>query len=129
VIELKVKSVVDKGEKKVKILDMKALREDELPDRYMGGYPRCYLNNSIGKVMNVYFDEEQYMFLKRFYGDSEHVSFAENNICFVKGEKFEINFFNELVAIIEQCGKRLKQINEQIKEETKNWHGEQTIKI
>jgi hypothetical protein len=87
-----------------KIISVKALTLTELPPKYFDGSPSCYLSSS-GLVIFVVHEIPKTL---------------------VIGANYEETLFQELLAIIKQCGNRLHTINS--KSESK-WEGKEEFTI
>jgi hypothetical protein len=134
-IELKVKKLVERGELKYGILKIRALERNELPRDYFMQKPFCYADIYLGHFAPVFSlmihlpmdmaREEFGYFLD--YEEQEHIEEDVIEIC--EGKAYTCCFFSKVLGVIEDCGKRLKAINEQIKKEAEDWHGIETIKI
>lgn len=102
-IKIHTENVLERGEKKIKILKIGALNYDQLPKRYVKG--NC-------------------VFL--FLGSLKHGDKKEYPTTWEllrSGECYSQTDFYEKIAIIRSCGNRLKAINMILEQENKGWEG------
>ena len=107
-ITIKTKQVLEKGVRKIKIIEINCLGKDKLPTKYMEE-DHFYLESG-----NLYFYEAD---------DVIHDWWME------PGEKLNPEIFFKRKTVIENCGKRLRKINKEIKKDNQTWVKEITYTI
>ena len=103
-IVVKYKKVMKKGVKKVLITEVKALTKEELPERYLDGAPRVWLEQ----------DSYGYFHLRGVNENGYPVWLSE-------GSMYDPDDFQKTIEFLVKCGERLKEINEEIRRERKHW--------
>lgn len=105
-IKLKFKKILRKGVKKCEYLSCEALSSDDLPEKYLSDTPNCYkLHNTL--IINT----------------------SDNTVQMSPGSRYEPAYIKKLIDRIKECGKRLHEINQQLKIENAGWEGEETFCI
>ncbi len=106
-ITIVTEKVLVKGEQKHKVLFVRCLWRDQLPVRYVEGVPYVEgFNNGI-RVQ-----------------EADTISY-----CVQKGDHLTEKGYQEFLEHCLAAGTRLKQINEQLREENKNWHGIEKVQF
>ena len=97
---MKVKKVLDRGEPCVRLLDADLLSERELPKEYVNGKPAVYKSGSnlVVRELNK---------CTQFYT--------------IRDELIPWQRFQEIVEVCKQAGYRLREINEKIRKEYKEF--------
>lgn len=103
------RKVLVQGEKKHQITHVNALQAKDLPKRYLDGLPYVYLNPCLHgqRVLVIMSSEAQTGLVQGYLYHGKDYQLALN-ICLA-------------------AGVRLKQINEELAAENKDWHGVKTI--
>lgn len=112
-ITLKIKKIVVRGERMIKILDVKALTEGELPLRYV----------QIADLQN-----DAYAYMRSEYKQL-YVARHQWAHTLYLGEVLTESKFTEIVKLLRKCGERLREINRQLAIDNAGWHGEETHHI
>ena len=104
-VKIEYEQIVIRGEKKVRILSVKALRQEELPQTYLEERPaiRLYGNDRI--------------LLRHEYG----FTMSSDSACLKVGDIRDITDFNEKICYIKEAGKRLAEINRKLAVENSGW--------
>ena len=103
-IIIKTKKIVEKGLAKREIVEVKALKREELPDEYLNG-----LGSSC-------------------WGWDGGLNFANGNHI-VAGSLVKEDAFQHQLLRIKECGQRLHEINKKIALLKETWQGEETFII
>lgn len=96
--------VVSRGVKCIRIKEVVALGINDLPDEYTENEPAVWLQ---GRYLH-----------HKGYGP-----------LVATGDLIRETRFNDHLEFIRKCGDRLKTINDQLKVENKDWHGELEVRI
>ncbi len=101
-IEIKTERVVKDGERYIKVLKVKALTEQELPEEYKYTFPRCciYWSNPPKLVVSVNFDTSY-----TAQPSAETWFQIEEGVC------YQVDEFYKRLAVIKKCGNRLHELN------------------
>jgi hypothetical protein len=94
------KNVLVNGRKRYEIVDFEMLSKSELPAEYTDDYPYVY---------------------KREYTNID--GFKCNNIVYERGELVTSETMREILVTFESAGKKLADINKEIKYLKENWEG------
>jgi hypothetical protein len=109
VLKLKVKKVIDRGEKYYKLLSFECYKEYELPHKYFDKYPYCYMEDNLVFV-NISNKED-------------------DNYAFKLGDFVDEATFDKLIKVLRVCGEKLHNLNQEIKQLKVEWKGEEEVKI
>lgn len=112
-IEIVAKKVMRRGEPKVLVKGVKALKRVDLPVQYLDKPPYLYMtaNRKLVTMALMLVDEDY------------------NTHWISKGSLYSPEEFQELVSLAARCGERLHRINQEIKEKARKWGAGQTIVI
>lgn len=105
-MKIKVEKVLEKGEPRIKILEMEGLSYYELPSEY------------VAKPPNV-----------RFYSDNLYLDMGKFTYRYLIDGLLTQQEFENLMRDLNICGTRLKEINDKIRELKKTWNGVKEYKI
>ena len=107
-IKIKTEKVVVRGLKKYKILELVCLEESSLPISYIKKGECCYLSMRDRIITNTTSIHSPLLVLNGQYTEAD---------------------MDARLSFLRRCGERLREINKQIAEETRDWHGEETLII
>lgn len=113
-IKIKFKEVLDRGDQKLKVLEIEMLQYHQLPLNYTGIGESIYLYKG-SDFTNV----EYYKKFNRF---------TDSN-WFRVGEEYSAKTIKKRIKIIRRCAKRLQEINRLLAIENADWNGTETIII
>lgn len=107
-ITIRTKKIVVRGEQKREIIGIEALERDQLPEKYIQGSPCCESTNR-GCLY--------------ICGESGFAKIISPH------EIYDEPLFQNLLVIVKKASQRLCDINKELAEENKNWHGSETFLI
>jgi hypothetical protein len=108
-IELDLEGRVVQGRKGYCIRGIKALKEEELPQEYLEGYPKATMNGN-------------YLYIKGTINSQDQGTLTIGETYF----KETIDLF---IEILKMAGKRLQKINQKLAKENADWEGVRTLII
>lgn len=111
-IEIVAKKVMRRGEPKVLVKGVKALKDVDLPIQYLDKPPHLYMTTYKLVFTALMLTDEDY-----------------NTHWISEGSLYSPEEFQELVSLAARCGERLHRINQEIKEKAREWGAGQTIMI
>lgn len=106
-IHIKVKKIIVRGEKKIKVLGLKALESSDLPEAYTANkdIDRCWYHASYNCIYHVPIGSS--------IGD---ILLREQHIV-------DEQRLDHILSVLRKCGENLHETNKKLKKENKDWHG------
>ena len=114
-IEIETKQIIYRGEKRIDIINFKALTLEELPLKYVKGKKKeyAYLHyNDMAKSIRYY----------------DPKTGADFDLFYQSSSKTEHQFKKD-IETLRRCVKRLQDINASLKKENKGWAGKEKTYI
>jgi hypothetical protein len=105
------KSIDGKGRRRREIAGINAKEHSELPEIYLEGGDFCYLYG------------------KRDEGKEYNALFCSACLNFQEGDSLAEEDFQDKIAFIRKCAKRLKECNRFLQECREDWWGEEILEI
>lgn len=106
-IHVKVEKIIVRGERKIKVLGLKALESSDLPKAYTDNkdIDRCYYHASYNCIYHI------------------PRGSATGSTLLQEQSIVDEQRLDHILSVLKKCGENLHETNKKLKKENKDWHG------